>query len=218
MSSFEKILLRLKERLGVQTDKEVAEALGLSIKAFTARKMRGSFPKDKLITLKVSRPDLGLDIDYVLLGANGGQNVYEQAVKALDSLPSPTEEQLLNAQKKNEFIDEISRRLSAIKSSSELTNSIQPRGKRMQPDELNDVHKSRALNRYEQADAIIADYERQHDFKLPVPWRFAVSKLLLNGLSDPELHLIFDTLMRVEYEAGRLDERAIDYSKLAEEK
>lgn len=66
MDNFENILLRLKTQLLVQTDKEVAEALGLSIKAFTARKMRNSFPVDKLLALKVSRPEL--NVDYVISG------------------------------------------------------------------------------------------------------------------------------------------------------
>lgn len=68
MENFEKILLRLKERLCVQTDKEVAELLGLSVKAFTARKMRGSFPKDKLLALKANHPELYIDDAYILTG------------------------------------------------------------------------------------------------------------------------------------------------------
>lgn len=68
MNNFEKPLLRLKEQLGLQTDKEVAEVLGLSVKAFTARKMRDAFPVDKLLALKASKPELMFDADYVLTG------------------------------------------------------------------------------------------------------------------------------------------------------
>lgn len=66
------------------------------------------------------------------------------------------------------------------------------------------VSENEALARYKRAETIIQEYETERGFRLPEPWRPAITKLLLNGLSDPELHLIFDTLMRVEYEAGRL--------------
>jgi len=75
MDKFEKILLRLKEQLGVQSDKEVAELLGLSVKAFTARKARASFPRDKLLALKASRPELLIDDVYILTGQH--LSVYE---------------------------------------------------------------------------------------------------------------------------------------------
>ncbi len=68
MDLFEKILLRLKEQLNIQTDKGVAEILGLSQKAFISRKLRNSFPEEKLLALTVRRPDLKIDVDYVLTG------------------------------------------------------------------------------------------------------------------------------------------------------
>jgi|GEM_PF-4107414 len=68
MNSFEKTLLRLKAQLGIQTDKGIAEMLGLSQKAFISRKMRGSFPEDKLLALIAKQPDLNIDVDYVLTG------------------------------------------------------------------------------------------------------------------------------------------------------
>ena len=48
MSDFDRMLLRLKERLGVSSDKAVAEMLGIGEKALNARKRRDSFPIDKL--------------------------------------------------------------------------------------------------------------------------------------------------------------------------
>lgn len=66
--TFGAALLRLKEQLRVHNDKEVAEALGMTPTAFNSRKGRGSFPEDKLLALKARRPELGLDIDYVLTG------------------------------------------------------------------------------------------------------------------------------------------------------
>lgn len=68
MDSFEKILLRLKEQLGVQVDKEVATLLGMTPTAFNARKKRDSFPEDKLLALAARRPELLLDVSYVLTG------------------------------------------------------------------------------------------------------------------------------------------------------
>lgn len=77
--SFEKILLRLKERLCVQTDRDVAELLGLSVKAMTARKMRDSFPVDKLLALKARRPDLRIDDQYILTGKTSARNTTRDA-------------------------------------------------------------------------------------------------------------------------------------------
>lgn len=68
--------------------------------------------------------------------------------------------------------------------------------------------------RRDRAAMIIADYEAQHEFKLPEPWKATVEKLLFNGLTDAELHQIFDTLVQVEVEAGRLERktREVDYA------
>ena len=68
MGNFQAALLRLKEHLGLETDKEVAELLGMTVKAFTARKARDSFPEEKLRALAQRRPDLPIDVDYVLTG------------------------------------------------------------------------------------------------------------------------------------------------------
>ena len=65
---FSAALLRLKQQLGVQTDKEAAELLGMSQKGFNSRKVRGSFPEDKLFALVARRPDLQIDASYVLTG------------------------------------------------------------------------------------------------------------------------------------------------------
>ena len=87
MREFEKILLRLKETLGVQTDKEVAGLLNLSVKAFTSRKLRNSFPEDKLLALKSKRPDLGIDDVYILTGHRSGYvSVMEDAKRHWDEL------------------------------------------------------------------------------------------------------------------------------------
>lgn len=67
-SFFEQALLRLKEQLQLQADKEVASVLGLSPTAFNDRKKRDAFPEDKLLALSAKRPDLKLDVTYILTG------------------------------------------------------------------------------------------------------------------------------------------------------
>lgn len=69
MVQFEQALLRLKERVGVQSDKQLAALLGMSPTAFSDRKKRNAFPEEKLRALVQQRPELGIDVDYVLHGA-----------------------------------------------------------------------------------------------------------------------------------------------------
>lgn len=99
MDSFEKILLRLKEGVGLGQDKDIAELLGMSSRAFTARKTRGSFPEDKLLALSALRPDLKLDTAYILTGhrVNGLGNAvlkvnqYANRLMAVSGLPRANE-------------------------------------------------------------------------------------------------------------------------------
>ena len=68
--SFERATLRLKELVGVQTDKDLAELLEMDVSAFNKRKARGSFPDERLRALAQRRPELGIDVEYVLTGAS----------------------------------------------------------------------------------------------------------------------------------------------------
>ncbi|MGB4227734.1 MAG: helix-turn-helix transcriptional regulator [Candidatus Dechloromonas phosphoritropha] len=68
MDFFSDSLDRLKFALRVSKDGEVAAALGLSKTAFAERKRRQSFPDKELRSLADTRPDLKLDVDYVLTG------------------------------------------------------------------------------------------------------------------------------------------------------
>lgn len=68
MSFFDEATLRLKQQLKKKNDKEVAELLGLSPVAWTGRKKRGNFPETELLALTAKRPDLGIDVGYVLNG------------------------------------------------------------------------------------------------------------------------------------------------------
>ncbi|MGP1628338.1 MAG: helix-turn-helix domain-containing protein [Giesbergeria sp.] len=68
MNFFSDSLARLKHYLRVSKDQEVATALGLSKTAFSERKKRGAFPEKELRALAQQRPDLGIDVEYVLSG------------------------------------------------------------------------------------------------------------------------------------------------------
>jgi len=80
----------------------------------------------------------------------------------------------------------------------------------MRANEMTKVQMDAAANRTQKADAILADYQEQYGFELPVPWQKAIGRLLLGGLSDPELHLIFQTYHQVEGEAGRMNPKPVD--------
>lgn len=66
--AFQKFLLRLKEALGVAADKDVAALLGFESRAFAARKRRNSIPDTELYALSAKRPELNLDVQYILTG------------------------------------------------------------------------------------------------------------------------------------------------------
>lgn len=65
---FDRQLARLKSALGVSEDQEAAAALELSKAALSARKKRGSFPEKELRALAQQRPELEIDVAYVLTG------------------------------------------------------------------------------------------------------------------------------------------------------
>ena len=66
--NFDQISLRLKQQLGVTTDKEMAEALGMSKTAFAERKRRGVFPAENVAVL--AGKNKNIDVEYVLTGAS----------------------------------------------------------------------------------------------------------------------------------------------------
>jgi hypothetical protein len=68
MDLFSDSLARLKHQLRVSKDQEVAALLGIGKTAFSERKKRGSFPEREVIALSAARPDLGIDVAYVLTG------------------------------------------------------------------------------------------------------------------------------------------------------
>ena len=68
MNFFDRAALRLKQSLQVEQDKEVATLLAMSARAWAGRKKNDSFPEVELRALAQRRPDLGIDVEYVLTG------------------------------------------------------------------------------------------------------------------------------------------------------
>ena len=68
MNFFDEAALRLKQQLKVTENKEVAKALGMTANAWTMRKRRDAFPETELRALAQQRPELGIDVEYVLTG------------------------------------------------------------------------------------------------------------------------------------------------------
>ncbi|PZP64197.1 MAG: hypothetical protein DI597_00860 [Pseudoxanthomonas spadix] len=92
MRLFDEQLLRLKQVLGLVEDQAVASALGMSKAAFADRKKRGSFPEDKLKALAADKPDLRLDVKYVLTGVSDALERRMEAIReatqiALELMP-----------------------------------------------------------------------------------------------------------------------------------
>lgn len=78
MDLFSDSLVRLKHYLRVSKDQEVAEAIGLSKTAFSERKKRNSFPEKELRALAQQRPELGIDVDYVLTGTTEAESLRQR--------------------------------------------------------------------------------------------------------------------------------------------
>lgn len=90
--AFEGAVLRLKQATGVRTDREIAALLGLDASAFNKRKKRGSFPEQELQALATARPDLKLDVHYVLTGHTQRQRAADLAGSVMArQVPPPAE-------------------------------------------------------------------------------------------------------------------------------
>lgn len=68
MSSFDKILGRLKSFLAITSDIEVAKLFGLSQQAFASRKKRNSFPEENLKELIQREPWRDIDFQFIMTG------------------------------------------------------------------------------------------------------------------------------------------------------
>ena len=104
MDFFSDSLGRLKHELRVSKDGEVAAVLGLSKTAFSERKKRNSFPEKELKELAQKRPELAIDVLYVLTGEReySAQETQDQFIdrmqainatgRIVDALPLPDRE------------------------------------------------------------------------------------------------------------------------------
>lgn len=108
MKQFDQQLMRLKSLLGVTGDQDVAALLDMSKAAFSDRKKRDSFPEEKLRALAHRRPDLPIDVEYVLRGETArmryerdhpGQpaSIAEVTAYAMQEALKPDEQLLLEA-------------------------------------------------------------------------------------------------------------------------
>lgn len=110
MSDAERVLLRLKERLGVASDKALADLLGMGEKALNARKKRGASMRDKVLSLAADHPEIQLDVDYILTGEEGGYVVARtasllQVMKHFDWQPRELAGHSgMNAERAKEFV------------------------------------------------------------------------------------------------------------------
>lgn len=78
MNFFEEATLRLKQQLETTQDKDVAAALGLSAQSWAGRKKRSNFPEKELRALAQQRPELALDVDYVLTGVTEQESLRQR--------------------------------------------------------------------------------------------------------------------------------------------
>lgn len=79
MKEFDAALLRLKGILGMTEDQDVARALGMSKAGFAQRKARDSFPADRLATLAMEKPELRIDVRWVVTGKTAQQRAVDAA-------------------------------------------------------------------------------------------------------------------------------------------
>jgi transcriptional regulator with XRE-family HTH domain len=73
MNFFEEATLRLKQQLGMTQDQEVAKVLEMTPRAWAGRKKTESFPETEVLALSARRPDLGLDVSYILKGKHASK-------------------------------------------------------------------------------------------------------------------------------------------------
>lgn len=108
MTPFDEAALRLKQALGMTQDREVAAALGLSPTAWVGRKRRGTFPGTEVYALAAKRPELGLDVSYVLSGIPQRQVAQQLAAEPaawLHTTDSP-DDVLIASDEEDEFLSD----------------------------------------------------------------------------------------------------------------
>lgn len=98
MNSFDAAALRLKQQLKVTEDKQAAVMLGLTSKAWGARKRRESFPITEVFALAQQQPELGLDPDWIVTGSSprmeAANNSEASLLRAYRLLPAEVQRDL----------------------------------------------------------------------------------------------------------------------------
>lgn len=107
MKEFDQQLLRLKQALDTTEDQKVAGLLGLSKAAFAARKKRDAFPGDLLATLSLERPELKIDVHWVLHGATQYRAAVDAAAGVASSGQRSVNEQLRHMRVLTQAADHI---------------------------------------------------------------------------------------------------------------
>ena len=82
MNFFDEAALRLKQQLEMSQDRDIAKVLGMTPRAWAGRKKNESFPEIELYALAAKRPDLCVDVDYVLTGITGAPRGLLDAARA----------------------------------------------------------------------------------------------------------------------------------------
>lgn len=81
---FVDFLYRIKQELDLKQDKDVADFLGISIKAFSARKSRNSIPVNHLKMAAFKQPELKIDVDYILTGERNVDKSTKKSIEKAD--------------------------------------------------------------------------------------------------------------------------------------
>lgn len=80
---FVDFLGRIKQELDFKNDKDVADFLGLEIKAFSARKRRNSIPIDRLRAVTQAHPEMNIDVEYILTGKRKNKKNLQMQPKSM---------------------------------------------------------------------------------------------------------------------------------------
>ena len=87
---FEEHLKRAKESIGVSTDKDFAEVLGINPKTFSRKRNKLDFPTDELLQMSIAKPHLNIDLGYILTGVKSNSfnlGLMNQVKLASDNMP-----------------------------------------------------------------------------------------------------------------------------------
>lgn len=153
MDFFDEAALRLKQQLKITEDKAVAEFLGFKPSAWVNRKKRNSFPDKELYALAAQRPDLEIDVQYVLTGKH--THAVNETSATYSVSPSEYKRQAIN--NTLELNDELTNRLNGI---IDASGGLEAVAKKL------DSHAERVA------------YNVEHSHKTPAEWYIKFARVL----------------------------------------